>query len=205
VEKRLFAWFMRRGDPLNHRIYAKIKREWFHYLNGRVLDLGAGSGLNIQYAPAQVQSWIFAEPNTAFTPTIQEYALNTNIPTEILPFDAHSIPLPDESVDALVATLILCSVTDPQKVISEIMRVLKPGGYYVFIEHVASEKVWTRRAQNGFNPISRWIADGCNCNRETRYLIETAGFERVELKEYHLREMPIFHRPHIAGMARKSV
>jgi len=195
---------MRRGDPLNHRIYAGIKHEWFSVLKGKVLDLGAGTGLNIHYAPAQVTSWIFAEPNLAFSSAIQEYAAKSNIPSEIHPIDAHHITLPDNSVDSVLGTLILCSVEDPDRVLAEIKRILKPGGYFVFIEHVASDHLWTRRAQNGFNPISRRIADGCNCNRATRAVIESAGFEQVAIKEYHLRQMPVFHRPHIAGWAWKA-
>ena len=199
LRKRLFAWMLKKSDALNHQIYGPYKKNLFRDLDGLVVEIGPGTGVNFKYFPSGIK-WIGIEPNPAFHETLEEKALEAGIDAKILTGDALNIPLTDNSADALICTLVLCSVKNPKTVISELKRVLKPGGKLVFIEHVAAPKKTSLRiAQNLFNPINRLVADGCNCNRETWTLIESAGFGKVNLSHEKLKGTFKLNSPHIFG------
>ncbi len=201
--KRIFAWFMRSGDSVNRRLYANYKNDLFSHLNGIVIDLGAGTGLNLAFSPDNVTHWIAAEPNTAFHKDIFKEAKNHSFSVEITSIDAHNLQIPDSYVDSVVSTLVLCSVHEPERALSEIVRVMKPGATFVFIEHVVSESPGMRVAQNAFNPLNRVLADGCNCNRDTKSTIERSGLEIVRLDMVNVNGVTPFHKPHIMGLAKK--
>lgn len=203
ASKRIFAWFMRSGDSVNRKLYAKYKTDLFLHLHGTVLDLGAGTGLNLSFKPGNVTRWIAAEPNRAFHDDIRKEAARHSIPVEISPMDAHRLELTDNSVDAVVSTLVLCSVDEPEKVLSEIRRVLKPGSPFVFIEHVVSDRRGLKMAQDMFNPLNKVLADGCNCNRDTKSVIESSGLIVDRCDPVEVKGITIFHKPHIVGVARK--
>jgi ubiquinone/menaquinone biosynthesis C-methylase UbiE len=201
--KRIFAWFMRNGDSINRKLYSRFKHDLFVNLNGSVLDLGAGTGLNLAYAPRTVTNWIAAEPNSAFHGDILKEAANHPFPVEVSSMDAHRLELPDSSVDGVISTLVLCSVDDPEVVLSEIRRVLKPGAPFIFIEHVVSDRKRLKIAQDVFNPLNKVLADGCNCNRDTKSSIETSGLEIVRCESVQVKGITLFHKPHIMGLAVK--
>ena len=116
---------------------------------------------------------------------------------------AERLDVEDATADAVVSTLVLCSVADLAAVLKEIRRVLKPGGRFVFIEHVAAPQgTWLRRAQRAFRPLSKTFADGCQPDRETWRAIEAAGFAQVDLE--HFRAPAPIISPHIAGVAVKE-
>lgn len=194
---------MRSGDAVNRRIYGSYKAELFQKLEGVVLDLGAGTGLNLAHAPSTVTTWIAAEPNTAFYPDILQEAHLHPFPVELTTMDAHSLELSDESVDAVVCTLVLCSVDKPDRVLSEIVRVLKPGASLIFIEHVAADAKAHKFAQDVFNPLNRAIADGCNCNRDTISVIKRSGLTLQQWESKKVKGITWFHSPHIMGVAVK--
>lgn len=194
---------MRSGDAVNRRIYRDFKSELFKQLSGVVLDLGAGTGLNLVHAPGAVTKWIAAEPNAAFHTDIFKEAAKHRFHVEVSSMDGHKLDLPDESVDGVVCTLVLCSVESPEEVLSEIKRVLKPGAPMVFIEHVASDKRAHKFAQDVFNPLNRAIADGCNCNRDTLSIIRQSGLKVQHVEFRRVRGITWFHSPHIMGYATK--
>lgn len=203
ASKRVFAWFMRNGDSVNRRLYASYKKDLFREVRGIVLDLGAGTGLNMAFAPETVTHWIAAEPNTAFHVDIQKEAQNHPFTVELSSMDAQALNLPDNSVDTVMSTLVLCSVADPKLVLSEIVRVIKPGGTFVFIEHVLADSNVMQLAQNAFNPLNRVIADGCNCNRDTGSVIEQSGLDIERMDSVQVKGLTPFHKPHIMGYAVK--
>jgi ubiquinone/menaquinone biosynthesis C-methylase UbiE len=203
LRKRFFAWMLKKSDPLNHQLYGPHKKNLFRNLEGLVIEIGPGTGVNFNYFPSGIH-WIGVEPNQAFHETLEEKAMEAGVDAKILTGDAINIPVPDNTADALICTLVLCSVKNPKSTIAELKRVIKPGGKLFFIEHVAAPKRTTlRAAQNIFNPLNKLFADGCNCNRETWTLIENGGFADVNLSNEKLKGTFKLHSPHIIGFAVK--
>src|SRR4030095_3102656 len=159
----------------------------FKDIEGSVVEIGPGTGINFQYLPSGI-NWIGIEPNEAFHDPLRKGAEKKGINLQLLTGEASEIPLPDNSADVLISTLVLCTAKKPSKVLNEIKRVLKPGGKFIFIEHVAAPRqTKLRGGQNFFNPINRVIGDGCNCNRETWNWIQEAGFADVQLMHVKMK------------------
>jgi ubiquinone/menaquinone biosynthesis C-methylase UbiE len=203
LRKRFFAWMLKNGDAYSHKLYGSFKRELFKNIDGRIVEIGPGTGVNFQYLPTSID-WVGIEPNEAFFDSLKGQARERRISAHILKGDASQIPVDDNSTDAVLSTLVLCSVGDPAKVLAEIKRVLKPGGKLIFLEHVAAPKHTSlRMAQNIFNPLNRIAADGCNCNRETWSYLKQAGFSELEISPVRMKGVLRLHSPHIMGYAIK--
>jgi ubiquinone/menaquinone biosynthesis C-methylase UbiE len=203
LRKQIFACMLLKTDQVNHLIYGMYKSQLFGNLNGLVVEIGPGSGINFRYLPNGL-NWVGIEPNEAFHKVLLAQAGDKEINAKLYAGDASLIPLPDNTADFILCTLVLCSVADPSGVMGEMKRVLKPGGKLIFIEHVAAPKqTLLRSIQNLINPLNRFMADGCNCNRETWTFFENGKFARVELSHHDIKGVLPFHRPHIMGFAVK--
>jgi ubiquinone/menaquinone biosynthesis C-methylase UbiE len=199
---RLNAWLLYKGSERYNRRVDERKRSLFSGLSGCVLEIGPGTGANLEYYPEEVLL-TGLEPNPWMQKHLKEKADQFNRPIEMLTCSAEDIPLEGESMNAVVSTLVLCSVTDLPQTLSEIKRVLKPGGSFLFIEHVAArEGTRLRTMQRWVKPLWRWMADGCHPDRETWKAIESAGFKDVELEHFRL-SLPVVG-PHIMGRAVKN-
>lgn len=200
--KRAFAWLLAHGTPKYDRALADRKRALFADLKGNVLEIGAGTGVNLSYYPAGVQ-WMGIEPNPFMHPYLREEAQRLGLNIELRNGNAEELEIPDKSLDAVISTLVLCSVKHPGKALREILRVLKPGGRFIFMEHVAAPPgTWLRRVQHCLKPVWKVLADGCRLDRETLAVIENAGFASVSCQNF-CGPVPIV-RPHIAGVAIKT-
>ncbi|MBK8029796.1 MAG: class I SAM-dependent methyltransferase [Chloroflexi bacterium] len=199
--QRQFARALAAENASRRPEYERRKRALLGDLSGTVLEIGPGPATNLTYYAPDVR-WIGLEPNPAMFPYIEEAAQQLGRAVELHPGHAEDIPLGDASVDAVVGTLVLCSVDDPAQVLREVRRVLKPGGRYVFIEHVAAPRQsLLRRVQAIIRPVWKAVGDGCTLNRETWATIEQAGFSEVQIEHFRL-PVPIYS-PHIAGAAVK--
>lgn len=200
--KRLFAWLMSQASPSYNRMVNDRKQALFSNLQGDVLEIGPGTGANFPYYPKNIR-WIGIEPNLYMHTYLKEEAERNRIHNiEVRQITADQLEAADNSVDAVVSTLVLCSVPDLTATLQEILRVLKPGGQFLFIEHVAAPaETWLRRTQQFIHPVWKAIADGCNPDRETWIGLEQAGFERLDYEHF---EVPVpITSPHIAGVGRK--
>jgi SAM-dependent methyltransferase len=183
--------------------YEAKKRELVGGLSGTVLELGAGKGANFRMLGKGVD-WIGLEPHAAsrraLESTAAAWADRTGGSYRILATGAERIPLPAASVDAVLSTVVLCSVDDLGAVLTEVRRVLRPGGRFVFFEHIGAPRgTWVRRLQGLVTPITRTFDKGCNPTRPTDEAIAAAGFSSVTLDRYTLPGLvPI---PYIAGTA----
>lgn len=178
------------------------KRALFGSLEGRVLEIGPGGGVNFEFYPASVVEWIGIEPNPYTHERLRTVAAGHGITARLLGGGAESIPLPDGSVDAVVSTLVLCSVADQHAVLEEIRRVLRPGGRFVFVEHVAAPRgSLLRRLQRLVRAPWRIAGGGCEPDRETSIAVEQAGFRRVTLDRFRVG-LPVVS-PHVAGVAER--
>jgi len=198
---RLFAALLCR---LNHRyepLVADRKRELLGGLHGRIVEIGAGTGVNLQYLPADVK-WIGVDPNPYMERYIRREAARLGRNAAFCLGAAERLPAVAAGADAVVSTLVLCSVEDLEAALREILRVLRPGGRFVFVEHVAAlPGSKTRRRQDWICPLWRRFADGCHPNRDTARWIQQAGFSKVHCENITL-PLPIVG-PHIAGFAVK--
>ncbi len=180
---------------------AARKRALFGSLSGTVVEIGPGAGPNLAHYPPGIR-WFGIEPNRFLHPYLRKTMERSQTSGEIRTETADTMDFPAGSVDAVVGTLVLCSVPDVSRVLAEILRVLRPGGRYYFIEHVAApDGTGMRTVQRLSRPIWTRIAGGCNPDRETWLGLESAGFEELKYERFRL-SVPVAS-PHIAGYGRK--
>jgi ubiquinone/menaquinone biosynthesis C-methylase UbiE len=173
-------------------------------LRGTVLELGPGTGGNLAHYHEDAR-WIGVEPKAANRDRTRRTAARLGRPdVRVLAGRAERLDLPDHSVDAVAATFVMCSVGDLDAALSEIVRVLRPEGRYVFAEHVAAPAgTGVRRAQNVYAAATRLFGVRCRPNREILPAIERAGLEFVDLHRYTMTGPFGAGIPHIAGAARR--
>lgn len=199
--QRMFAAAMASNRASRQPYYDKRKRKFFNTLHGDVLEIGPGAGPNLSYLPKTVR-WTGIEPNPAMHPYLEQEAQRVGIPIRLRYDTADSIADPDNTYDAVICTLVLCSVSDPARTLAEIRRVLKPGGRFIFIEHVAAPPdTFRRHLQNWLKPLWKPLSDGCHPNRETWTYLQQAGFTTLHLDRFEV-PFPII-TPHIGGYAVK--
>lgn len=201
--KRLFAWMMAQGSPEYEKAVGDRKRTLFANLHGDVLEIGPGTGPNLPYYGQDIH-WIGIEPNPYMHSYLHKEAERLGLNIDLRSGTAERLEAEDNSMDAVVSTLVLCSVTEITSTLQEVLRVLKPGGRFLFIEHVAAPRgTWLRRVQRGIRPIWKVIGDGCHPDRETWIALENAGFESVNYQHFQA-PVPLVS-PHIVGVATKQV
>ena len=199
LSERWFAWVMWRAARHYDGLFADRKRSLLSEVGGTVVEVGPGTGTNFRYYSRNIH-WIGVEPNRYMHPYLQRAAEAAGLPAEVLLGRAENLSLPDESADAVVATAVLCSVRDPRRALKEIRRVLKPGGRFIFVEHVAAQRgTALRRIQRIVQPLWSCMADGCHPDRDTGELISQAGFRPLVSDAFSLPLGPV--APHIAGVA----
>ena len=198
---RLYARLSPRADAHGA---AEHRRELLAGLTGRVLELGAGNGLNFPHYPRSVTEVVALEPEDYLRARAVEAA--NQVPTFIHVADglADALPFPEESFDAAVASLVLCSVPDQASALAELRRVLRPGGQLRFYEHVRPKnprtaRWWQRADDSGIYPR---LAGGCHAARDTEAAIRTAGFEIEHCRRFPFKGGPVT-APHVLGIARR--
>lgn len=209
--EELYASVLNSGMQAYEDEIAVYKSELFESLKGKaqqVLEIGIGTGPNLKYyAAADSGVRVFGvDPNQKMERYAQAAAVASGLPLsnfEFIQAVGEAIPLDDASVDAVVGTLVLCSVKDVDKTLKEIKRVLRPGGLYLFVEHVAAKDGTTLRfIQSVLDPLQQTLADGCHLTRETGNNISGSGFSGVELSMTSLSSTSIIN-PQIYGIACK--
>lgn len=154
---------------------------------GRVLEIGAGSGLNFPLYGSDVERVIALEPSRKLLAMARRAAGNTTRPVELLDASAEAILLPDRSIDTVVTTWTLCTIPEVARALTEMRRVLKPGGRLLFVEHGRSPDAGVRRWQDRLTPLWKRLGGGCHLNRGIADLIEKAGFRIEHLDTGYMR------------------
>jgi ubiquinone/menaquinone biosynthesis C-methylase UbiE len=155
-----------------------------------ILEIGFGTGINIEYYPKNVKKIIGIDSNEGMIKQFKKKSSNDRIKVELLNQSGESLPFPDNSISSAVSTYTLCSIKNITSALNEIYRVLKPGGKYYFLEHGLADNPKTQKWQHRLNPIQNIWADGCNLNRDMKSLIIDAGFNIVEIKNYYMKRDP---------------
>jgi SAM-dependent methyltransferase len=172
-------------------------------LHGRVIEIGAGNGINFAHYPPTVEEVVALEPEPYLRRKARDAAQRT--PLRVSVTDGLGAPLafPDASFDAAVASLVLCTVPDPGAALSELRRVLTPGGELRFMEHVRAAGPAKAVVQHGLDRTRIWplIGGGCHCSRDTVAAIEAAGFEVRRVRSYAMGPGWTHTNPHVLGVA----
>src|SRR6478609_2619341 len=164
----------------------KRKMKAFADLPRSVVELGSGVGANLRYLPAGAQL-IAIEPNPYMHARLRRAARRYGVELEIRSVVGERIDLPDAGAEAVISSLVLCTVTDPAAVLAEVHRVLSPGGRFSFAEHVAARpRTPTRWSQRILRRPWAWVFEGCSCERDLTSLIESAGFTSVDIDHYRI-------------------
>jgi SAM-dependent methyltransferase len=206
-----------RGSRLSAAIYdpilwwgersgmAERRRRLLAQARGDVLELGAGTGLNLSLYPSQgIERLVVTEPEPNMADRLERRAASLGRAVEVVRAPVESLPFEDDSFDTVVATLVLCTVGDPERSIAEIRRVMRPDGAFLFLEHVRSDDRRLARWQDRLHGPWFTFADGCNCNRRTAELLRAGGFDLTELEHATWRRMPPLVHPLVAGRATAS-
>jgi SAM-dependent methyltransferase len=197
--KRLHAALLAHGSEAYAKSVEARKERLLGPLAGDVVELGPGPGTNLRFYGPDVR-WLGIEPNAYMRPHLEREARRLGRTVDLRIGVAESLPLADASADAVVASLVLCTVHDVSGALREVRRVLRPGGRFVFIEHVgAPAGSWTRRLQRALRPVWMVLGDGCHPDRDTEAAIAAAGFARVEAESFRV-PFPVIG-PHISGTA----
>ncbi len=154
---------------------------------GKVLEIGAGSGLNFPFYGDRVERVLALDPSPRWLGFARRRAAAVKVPVEFLLGSATAIPLADNSIDTVVMTWTLCSIPDAPAALAEIRRVLKEDGQLLFVEHGLAPEPAVEKWQHRLTPAWRHIAGGCHLNRKMDELIETAGFDLKKLKTGYAR------------------
>jgi SAM-dependent methyltransferase len=197
----LFPFIYRFGSPIFDRLfYNRYRRAALAHATGRLLMVGLGPGTDLKFVPPAVTSVAAVEPVAVFRRTASRLAVRHGVAAEIVEGTGESIPFPDDSFDSVHIGLVLCSVDDVAATLSEIRRVLKPGGRLVVLEHVRGEGAMGRFQDLIAKPWS-WLAAGCEPNRRTIDSIAAAGFDTTGLRSIPRTPVPFPCKPHLQGFA----
>ncbi len=206
LNERVFAWYYPKVVGRAERAgQADTRRELLSAASGRTLEIGAGSGFNLPHYPASVTELVVSEPSPHMREHLRERLESDPPPVgswDLADASAESLPFDDESFDTVTGGFIMCSIPDPERALSEIARVLRPGGRYIFLEHVhAGEGTVLGRFQDLIEIPHRYIAAGCHPNRRTWELIEHSPLEVERLDRGKQPKAPPSVRPTILGSA----
>jgi ubiquinone/menaquinone biosynthesis C-methylase UbiE len=178
----------------------RLRRTLLDSARGKVVEIGAGTGLNVEHYPDNVDDLVLTEPDAAMRRRLTRNLQRKGRVARIVDAPAERLPFADASVDTVVSTLVLCTVPDPERTLGEIARVLRPGGQLLFVEHVRAGSRFLAACQDGLVRPWRAFAGGCYCNRPTAELMRASGFI-VAAEDSVWRAMPAIVHPLIVGRA----
>lgn len=199
---RMFSAFYDRGfEKTEEAGLRRMRRELLAEARGRVLELGAGTGFNLAHYPEAVEELTLVEPDPHMTRQLRPKVVAAGREADIVEAPAERLPFEDARFDTVVVTLVLCTVPDQGAALSEIARVLEPGGELLFIEHVRSPDPGLAKWQDRLHGPWRFLGDGCHCNRDTVAAIDDSPLDLGDFERDELPKAPPIVRPLIRGRA----
>ena len=178
-----------------------IRRELLSEASGRVVEIGSGTGANLQHYPRTIEELVCTEPEEPMARRLRRKAETSGLRVQVVETGAEHLPFEDGSFDTAVTTLVLCTVEDPERAVSELARVLKPGGRLIFLEHVRSPDPGLAKWQDRLHPLWVRFGHGCHCNRATLETIEASPLRVEQHRRGRIPKAPPIVRPLLTGVA----
>jgi ubiquinone/menaquinone biosynthesis C-methylase UbiE len=199
---RLFAAMYDRGLKSTEEAgLRQMRRELLAQAGGRVVELGAGTGVNIDLYPDAVEDLVLVEPDPHMAKRLRAKLAGSRRRATVVEAPGERLPFEDGSFDTAVATLVLCTVPDPSATLAEAARVLKSGGQLLFVEHVRAEDPALARWQDRLEKPWRFLGDGCHCNRDTIMTIAASPLQLGNVERGRLPKAPPIVSPLVHGSA----
>jgi len=195
-----YDWFMSSSEEAGLR---DRRRGVLRPASGRCLEIGAGTGLNLDLWPESVESLVLTEPDRHMAGQLRKRVASAGHPAEIVEAPGERLPFDDSTFDFVAQTLVLCTAPDPAAVLRETRRVLKPSGRLLFLEHVRAEDPKLARWQDRLHGPWYAFGYGCNCNRDTLATIAASRLEVEHVERGSMPKAPPIVRPMIWGVARE--
>jgi ubiquinone/menaquinone biosynthesis C-methylase UbiE len=206
---RLFSWLMAQSyDWTMRKTEQRCLNQWREDLlrqaTGDLLEIGAGTGSNLPHYPTSLSTITLSEPDPQMRRKLQQkLAAKNNREITVVNWNAEQINLPAQSLDTIVSSLVLCSVGNQQQTLTELHRVLRPGGQLLFLEHIIAAETKTVRWQKRIEPVWRLCSGNCHLTRDTANNIEAAGLKIEQLNEANIIDAPAILQRTVRGRARK--
>jgi len=197
----LFPWGM--NLTMSGKEFQKHRHAVLQSVDGKILEIGFGSGLNLPHYPDSVKELVTVDPNPGMGRYTAKQLKASDITVDRQVLSGESLPMQDESFDTVVSTWTLCSIKDVKKALYEVKRVLKPGGQFVFLEHGLSPDKKISAWQHRLNGIQKLVGDGCHLNRDMHKLISETGFSQLEVENFYFPKVPRFMGYMYRGLAIK--
>lgn len=178
-----------------------MRHELLDPVQGHVLEIGGGTGANLEHYPPGLEELVLTEPEPPMARRLKRKLHASSLPARVVGAPAEHLPFPDASFDFAVSTLVLCTVTDPDRALSELHRVLRPGGQLLFLEHVRADSPRLAQWQDRLHPLWVRFGHGCHCNRPTLESIRRAGFQVSRVHHGAIPKAPPIVRPLVTGSA----
>ncbi len=171
---------------MSQKEMTEIRKELLEQASGKVLEIGFGTGKNIPYYPAQINHLTAIDANPGMQRYLNERLSQARFPVDFNVHNGETLPMPSNHFDTVVTTWVLCSIVHVKEALSEVYRVLKPGGKFLFVEHGLSNETRVQRWQRRLTPIQKKIGDGCHLDRDIPAIIRSQAFQRVDIEEFYL-------------------
>lgn len=188
---------------INRPFWAKYRQEQLASVDGEILEIGVGTGLNLSYYPDYVKRITTVDPNPGMNKKLQRRIDETGFEVDRQVISSESLPFDEGAFDCVVSTITLCSIPDVKQAMSELYRVLKPGGRILFLEHGVSPDAKVAKWQRRLNWCQRMFADGCTLTLEVPELLATQPFSTVEIDNFYMEYTPRTHGYMYRGVATK--
>lgn len=200
--ERILPYLLDRS--LSNPVLARYRQSALADVQGEVLEIGFGTGLNLPFYPKSIGRIVTVDANPSIHKLAQQRIQRSSITVEHQVLSGEQLPMDDASFDSVVSTFTLCSIPDVAQALREIHRVLKPGGRYFFLEHGLSNEAKIQSWQHRLTPLQKVVAGGCHLDRNIRHLVKQQ-FEVLHLDEGYAAALPKISAYLYRGVATKTV
>lgn len=188
---------------LDRPFVAKHRWELLSTVDGEVLEIGFGTGLNLAYYPEHVHKITVVDPSPGMQRQARRRIDQSGIEVDQRLLSSEELPFNNQAFDCVVSTFTLCSIENVERTLNEVYRVLKPGGRFLFLEHGLSPDAKVQKWQRRLNWLQRRLGDNCRLDRNVQALVRTEPFENVSLDEFYLEQTPRTHGYIYTGTAKR--